>query len=269
MTSTRRTRRRALLLPAALLASVAIAACGGSGNSGGSSKAASSKNAASTTATKSGASARRTAFTTCLKQHGVTLPNRAGGGFFRRGTSTTGGTSTTAGGTSTNGIHLTQPSGSGSEGGVPDGGPPSGQGGAAGPIGAGGGRGFPGGGFARGNSKFAKAFQACRSKLPAGSFGPGRFGQGGTGTRHFAPRFSTAALKSYVACVRKNGYPSMPEPDTSSGATSVFPGSVEKSAKFRAASAKCTSILRQAFRPGAAGPPSTSSGAATSATSAA
>jgi hypothetical protein len=233
MRSTGRTRRGALLPVAAVLASVAIAACGGSSNSG---KTTTSKNAAATSTSKSSAS--RTAFTTCLKQHGVTLPKGRGGfGRFR------GGTGTTPSGTSTSGVTITTPSGASSGGappnggGFPGGGPGAGGGGGAGPF---------GGGFAGGNSKFAKAMQACRSKLPAGSFGQGRFGRG-TGTHRFALHFSTAALKSYVACIRKNGDPSMPEPSSSS--KTPFPASAESNPKFQAANAKCERILlRHAFR---------------------
>ncbi len=231
MRSIGRSQRGALLLVAAVLASLAIAACGGSSNSG---KTATSKNAAATSTSSSGASASRTAFTTCLKQHGVTLPSGQGrGGFGFRG-----GTGTTHSGTSTNGVTITTPSGAGSGGA-----PPNGGGGGAGPFG---GAGPIGGGFAGGNSKFAKAFQACRTKLPAGSFGQGRFG-GGAGTRGVIPHFSTAALKSYVACIRKNGDSSMPEPSSSS--KTPFPASAESNPKFRAANAKCERVLlRHAFR---------------------
>jgi hypothetical protein len=186
-----------LLILTALAASLVIAACGGSSNSG---KTTTSKSAAATSTSKGATS--RTAFTTCLKQHGVTSKG------FGGGTRTTG----------------------------------------APPAGAGGG-GFPGGGggFAGGNSKFAKAMQACRSKLGSSGFGPGRPGSS-AGARHFTPHFSSTELKSYVSCIRKNGYPSMPEPDTSKGAKSVFPVSVEKNAEFQAASKKCQSVLFKASR---------------------
>jgi len=233
MRSTGRTQRGALLIIAAVLASVAIAACGGSSNS---SKSASSKNAASTTTTKSG-SAARSAFVTCLKQHGMTVPTGRRGGFGFRGN-----------GTSTTGAPPTGTGPRGGYGGYGGGGYGGGGYGGGGYGGGGyGGGGFPGGGFAGGNSKFAKAFEACRSKLPAGSFGGGRFRPGVNGG-HFTPHFSATALKSYVSCIRKNGYPSMPEPDTSKGAKSVFPKSVENNAEFQAANEKCQSILRQAFR---------------------
>ena len=212
MRTKRRTLRGGLVVVAALLAGLLIAACGGSSSAA---KTSTSKNSASTTTTKS-ATAARTAFTTCLKQHGVTLPAHAGSGFpFRHGTSTTGA-------------------------------PPTGTTGAGGfgPGGFGGG-GFAAGGFA--NSKFAKAFKDCAAKLGKSGFG---FGHGGfrPGAGHVAPHFSTTALKSYVACIRTHGYPSMPEPNTS-GKGAVFPASVEKSAAFEKASAACVSILRRAFVP--------------------
>ena len=222
--------RGALVILTALIASVAIAACGGSSNSG---KTTTSKNAASTSTSKSGAS--RTAFTACLKQHGVTAPaGRGGFGFRRNGTTTTG--APPAGGYA----------GGGGNGTTPGGAPPTGAGG-GGFAGGGGGFAGGGGGFAGGNSKFAKAFQACRSKLGSSGFGGGHFTPG-SGARRFTPHFSATELKSYVSCIRKNGYPSMPEPDTSKGAKSVFPASVEKNAKFQAASRKCQSVLFKAFR---------------------
>lgn len=249
---TKRTPRGALVVAAAVLAALVIAACGGSSNSG---KTTTSKNAAATSTSTSGASASRTAFTACLKQHGVSLPSGRGRFGFR-------GTSTTPSGTSTNGITITTPGGAGSGGAPPNG--------AGGFPGGGGGAGPNGAGFAGGNSKFAKAFQACRSKLPAGSFGQGHFGQGrfggGTGTRRFTPHFSTAILKSYVACIRKNGYASMPEPKASSNG-SFFPASVRSNAQFKTANAKCQSILFRAFRGTAPGPPNTTITSTSSTTS--
>lgn len=234
MGTTRRRSRLALALIAALLAALVVSACGSS-NSGGSSKSASNKTA-STTSTSStsaaGNTTSRTAFASCLKQHGVTLPK--GFGRFNRGAGAPGtGTGTT-------------PSGTGS--------PPSGapNGAAGGGFPGGGGGGFAGG-FGAGNSKFAKAFQACRSKLGSSGFGPGRFGRGGPGGRGgFGLRFSATTLKSYVACIRKNGYAAMPNPNTT-GKGSVFPAKVETNAKFKTANVKCETILRRAFRPPAGG----------------
>ena len=219
-----------------LVAALCIAACGGSNaassskSASSSSKSASSKNTAATTTTGKGSG--RSAFIACLRQHGVTLPRGRGRFGARSGTSTTGPPPAAAPGGGFNGT------------------PPAG----APPTGGGGeffGRGNPRG-FLAGNSKLAKAFRACGSKLGAGRFGPGRFG--GPGGAHARPGFSAAALKSYVACVRRNGYPQMPEPNTS-GRAPVFPSSVAKNARFQAASAKCVSILRQDFRARAGGAP--------------
>jgi hypothetical protein len=228
MKATIRTSRGPVVIMPALLAALLIAACGGSSNSAGSS----TKNTAKTTTTSTtkSASSTRTELSACLKKAGVSFPAGAGG--FRRrfgnGTTTTG----------------TPPTGAG----VPGGGTP--------PSGTAGGGGFPGGGagggFAGGNSKFAKAIQACDKKLGikagAGRFGggAGRFG-GGAGGTGSTPRISTATLKSYVACIRKNGYAAMPEPKAGSNG-SFFPKSVETNAKFEAANKKCVSILQKAFR---------------------
>ena len=238
MTSPRRNPRVLLAVLAAVLAALVVSACGGSSNSNGST--ASSKNAAATsttsTTTTTGSSAR-TAFAACLKSHGVKV---SANGFGRGRGFPGGGTGTVPSGSGT-----PSTSGSGAPSGAPNG---------AGP-GAGGG--FPGGGFAGGNSKFAKAFQACRSKLGnsgfGGGFGARPGGAGGAGgTGNFRPHFTTALLKSYVACIRKNGYAAMPEPKASSGG-SFFPASVERNAKFQAANKKCQSILFKSIRRPAAG----------------
>lgn len=101
--------------------------------------------------------------------------------------------------------------------------------GGAPPFGGGGGRFFGGGAF-RGNSKLAAAFRAC----------------GGTaGFRRGGPRFriSHTAVNNYVACIRKHGYPQMPNPNFS-GKGPVFPASIRSNAKFQAASRDCASVLR-------------------------
>ena len=118
------------------------------------------------------------------------------------------------------------------------------------------------GGFAGGNSKFAKAFRACGSKLGSGAgfFGRGRFPGGRRGRPGGRPRshFATTALKAFVTCVRKNGYAAMPEPN----ASGRFPLSVEKNAKFQAASRKCVSILQSGIHAPGQSTTSTSSSAA-------
>jgi hypothetical protein len=248
MRSKIRTPRGPLVIMLALFAALAIAACGGSSNSSGSS-ASSSKNASKTTATgtsTTSAAASRTALASCLKSQGVTIGQRGAGGFggFRHGTTTTGT-------------------------------PPAGAGGGTPPAGAGGGGGFPGGGggFAGGNSKFAKAFATCQKKLGIKGFGgaAGRFHGGGAGGSGFTPRISTATLKSYVACIRKNGYAAMPEPKAL-GKGQFFPKNVETNAKFKAANKKCESVLLKAFRsvrPGAGGAGGTSTISGTSTASSA
>jgi hypothetical protein len=109
---------------------LALAACGSS-----------SANGSSTSPSKPSGAASTTAYTACLKQHGVTLPNFGSGG--RPGGETPGGGET----------------------------PPSftpGSGGAG------------GGGF-RNNPAFSKAAAACKSLRPSGGFGGSGFGRGGAG----------------------------------------------------------------------------------------
>jgi hypothetical protein len=249
MKPTIRTLRGPLVIILALLAALVIAACGGSSTPSGSTGS-SSTNASKTTTTgasTTSASASRTALAACLKSQGVTIGKGGAGGFggFRHGTTTTGT-------------------------------PPTGTGGGTPPAGAGGGGGFPGGGgggFAGGNSKFGKAFATCSKKLGikgGGGFGgAGRFG-GGAGGSGATPHISTAALKTYVACIRKNGYAAMPEPKAS-GNGQFFPKSVETNAQFKAANKKCESVLLKAFRsfrrPGAGGPAGTSTISGSSTTS--
>lgn len=246
MKPTIRTSRGPVVILVALLAGLLIAACGGSSNSGGSSsKNASKTTTTGTTPTGKAATATRTALAACLKKSGVTFGAGAGARGFGHGTSTTGAGGFAGGGT--------PPSGAGT--------PSAGGGSGTPPSGAAGG-GFPGGGaggFAGRNSKFAKAITACDKKLgikPGTGFGgAGRFRGGGAGGSGFTPHFSTATLKSYVACIRKNGYAAMPEPKASKTG-SFFPKSVESNAQFKAANKKCESVLLKAFRsfrPGAAG----------------
>ncbi len=210
----------AAVMLVSLAAGLGVAACGSSSNT------ASSKNASSTSSSKS-ASTGRAAFEACLKQHGVTLPSgRAGGGFA--GGTRTGTTGNFTPPTGTTG-HFTPRTGTSGNFTPPNGGAP----------GAGGAR-F----FGAGNSKSAKAFKACASKLGksgfAGGFGRGRYRggtppTGATGTTHF----SDATLKSFVACVRRNGYAAMPEANSDG----KFPKSVETNSKFEQASRKCYGIL--------------------------
>jgi hypothetical protein len=257
MRNAKRLSSAALVTLVALAAAVGVSACGSSAN-------ASSKKVAATSTTKPSSTkpgsttgtAARSAFTACLKQHGVTLPSRPAGGFR-------------PGGTTTNGAPPT--------GTTPNGGGYRGHNGGGGGFFGGGGR--PGAGaaggagrFAGGSSKFAKAFKACGSKL--GSNAGGRFGGGGgfrgaggaagAGGAGGAPQFSKATLTSFVSCVRKNGYAAMPDANTS-GTGQPFPSSIEKNAQFQAASKKCASILVRSFRgAGQPGAPTTSTTSTTS-----
>ena len=111
-------------------------------------------------------------------------------------------------------------------GGPPAGGPPGG-----GFFGGGGGG---GGAASRFNSpKFRAAVQAC------GGF---RGGFRGGGARRF--RLSHTAINNFVACVRKNGYSQMPNPNFSGGP--IFPTSIRTNKQFQAASTKCANQLRPA-----------------------
>lgn len=221
-------RRASRGIPAALLALVATVAIAACGSSAKST--ASSRRASTTTTTTARAAAA--AFSACLKQHGVTITRRPGAA---RGTATTGGAR-----------------GRGFFGGGPGG--PGGAGGAGRPFG--------------GNSKFAKAFAACRSKLPKGARGLGGFGTGrGPGGAAGRLRFSKQTLDAYVACIRKHGYPGMPAPNTS-GKGPVFSRAVESNAKFQKADRSCVGILRQAFRPPGAPATTTSTTATTTSTAA-
>jgi hypothetical protein len=148
--------RGALLATAVLAATCALAACGSSSNQSAS---------RSSSTTRSGTSSRSSLFA-CLRQHGVTLPNRGAG--------------------------------AGPPGGAPGGGgaaPGDGAPGAGGAPPAGGG-GFPGGGAGgiANNPKLRAAFQACGGRNFRFPGAPGRF------------RLARTAIDKYVACVRKHGY---------------------------------------------------------------
>jgi hypothetical protein len=175
-----------------LSASCVIAACGSS--SGGSTATNVASGSSTTAATSGGSRFDPTAFRTCLKKHGVTLPSRPADA----------GTGTPAGGSFS-------------------GGPPNGGGSSA-------------NGFAS-NPKLKAAFQACGG----GNFRPGA--SGGT-------RLSHTAIDNFVACVRKNGYPQMPNANFS-GKGSIFPRDIESNAKFKAASRTCASVLAPTGTPSA------------------
>ncbi|MGC9221529.1 MAG: hypothetical protein ACP5H2_09310, partial [Solirubrobacteraceae bacterium] len=93
--------------------------------------------------------------------------------------------------------------------------------------------------------------------------GPNLRGQASTTTGR-AP-FSATTLKSFVSCIRKNGYPQMPN---AGKAGSVFSHSLLSNKKFKKALVKCEGVLTAAFRgaPGAGGGSSTSTTSTTQST---
>jgi hypothetical protein len=94
-----------------------------------------------------------------------------------------------------------------------------------------------------GNPHFKSAQQACRKLLPGGGPGSGS-----------APQLSTAEqaqVLRFVACVRKHGEPSLPDPTFSGGGVHL-PGSIDtNTAAFRAAEQACQSLIPKSLRPGA------------------
>ena len=125
--------RSSLLLLLVGVVPLVLSACGGSAASG-----------SSTSTTKPSGKASEAAYASCLKKHGVTLPN------FNRG----------SGGIPAGGG--TRPSFTPGSGSFPGGAPGS------------------GGGAFRNNPKFQKAASACKSLRPSGG-AAGGFGRGGTG----------------------------------------------------------------------------------------
>ena len=132
---------RAVLALGILAASCALAACGSS-SSGSTTTTASSGSGTAASSTSSSFAARRAKLASCLKQHGVTLPNRPAG---------------------------SPPPGTGGGGGSFGGGGGAGGANPGGPNAGAGGR----GGFFREHPKAAAAFKACGA-----DFG-GRFRGGG------------------------------------------------------------------------------------------
>lgn len=191
----------------AAVAALALAACGGGGSSP-------KVSAATTTTTAGRGGFRNAAFTSCLKQHGITLP---AGGF--------GGRRPRAGGTGSTGATGASGSGGRFRGGGGFGGPPIS---------------IPGVSAA----KVQTALSACRSQLPNG----GRFGGGGNGF------VNPAALQAYLSCLRDHGVTvptttSGPAPTGtgSPGSVTGRPGSelraVRNDPKFAAANKTCQVLL--------------------------
>ena len=194
--------RRYLVPLVAVVAALLLAACGG-----GSAKAGSATSSTTSTTTPGGRF-QSAAFTSCLKNHGVTLPAGAFGGRRARGGSGAAGSS---GATGSSGA-----SGSGRRGfGFGGGGP---------------GISVPG----VSAQKLQTAFAACRSDLPSG----GRFGGGGG----FGA--NAGAIKAYVSCLSDHG---VKVPTTTSGSTPAGTGSelraVRNDPKFAAANKICRALL--------------------------
>ncbi len=112
------------------------------------------------------------------------------------------------------------------------------------PLGLGG----PGGARALPKGITRAQVQAAMKKCGDGLRFRGPNGPGGqTARRRFGSPAFRAALTAFAACMRSNGV-NLPAPDTS-GAGPVFStkGLNTASASFKAASAKCQSVLRAAF----------------------
>jgi hypothetical protein len=162
------------------------------------------------------------AFQKCLAQHGVKLPSRPANGTRPSGSFPSG--------------SFPRPSGS-NEGGFRPGG------------------GFFGGGS--GNSKYAKALAACRSKLPAGGFRGGFGGPEGGGTFHPSAA-QQAALANYEKCMTAHGVTI-----ASSATIQQIESLIRSDPAASKANQSCVSVLRSAFAPPAGShPPNGSSSSA-------
>jgi len=207
------TIRGAALAAALAAVALSVAACGSSSDGGGGATVAA---AGGTTTTAPGdgtttgpadgraSSDDRARLTACLKEQSVELPERPAGG----------------------------PGGAGGDGPPPQGRPPQGA--------PGRGAGSFGGALSDAERRrLAAAFEACGARFgmrggPRG--GPGAPGSGG--------RPSTAALRRYVACVRRNGY-DLPDPNTSGDGPVFDSDTVDRDdPAFVKASRACESLLR-------------------------
>ena len=203
---------RILLTLLAVPAATVVAACGSSSSSPASSGGANP-------AASAGGSAQFAKYQSCLKSHGVTLPNR--------GT-------------------LKRPSGSGSTGQFT---PPGGEAGAPPSGGFKGGR--PGGFGATASKHDQAALKACAKDAPAGAGGFGAGDRPGGAGGGAGAQFSAATLKSFAACTKQHGY-TLPKANTS-GTGPVYPRSIETNPKFQTASKSCQSLLRPSGGPAPAG----------------
>jgi hypothetical protein len=210
--------RKVGALVSCLVVSGLLAACGSSTSSSSSSARAVAGAGTSRFA------ADRAKLVACLKQHGVTLPSRPGGGFRHRFTPGGGQSDTGSGG-----------SGSGGSGQSGSGGPPHG--------------GFGGGGFFGGRAgsdpKLQTAFKACASDFPHGR-------------STFRGAAHQTAVTKFVTCVRRHGY-DLPKPNFS-GKGPVFPSNIQANPKFQAASKPCAKLLVAHGGPPQGAPPPQGSG---------
>ena len=150
-------------------ASIALVACGGSDSSSSGAAA----GASSTTSTNGSGATQNAAFEKyrqCLKDNGVTLPDRGNGQGGGGGYGPPAGAG--AGGTPPTGTNGTPPAGAGAGG-------------------------FPGGG--QNSAKFQKAMQACAKLRPQGSF------RGGNGNGGQRPQQDIKAFTPYLTCLKSQG----------------------------------------------------------------
>jgi hypothetical protein len=232
MNMTYKRSRAIAALAIVVIVAVCVAACGSSSST-------SSSSSSSSAAAASGGARNRAKLVACLKQHGVTLPSRprSGGGYgpppgspnsSANGTTNSNGNGN--GGGNGNGNGNGNGGGNGNGNGVGNSGFHNGFRNGAG----------PGGRF--NNPKFQAAFKACGAT--AGFRGRGNF------------RPSSAAITKFASCVKQHGY-TLPKANLT-GKGPVYPASIERNAKFQAASRSCQSLLRPTGaggRPGGGAPP--------------
>jgi hypothetical protein len=226
MNMTYKRSRAIAALAVVVIVAVCVAACGSS------SSTSSSSSSSSAAAPSAGGTGNRAKLTACLKQHGVTLPSRprGAGGYGSPAGAPNGSANgtTNSNGNGNGGTGNGNGNGNGSANG-------NGQGNTGSRNGYHNGGGFGGGGGRFNNPKFRAAFKACG--VTAGFRGRGNF------------RPSSAAITKFAACVKQHGY-TLPKPNLT-GKGPVYPVSIERNAKFQAASRSCQSLLR----PAGGGPP--------------
>lgn len=189
-----------------VIVAVCVAACGSSSSTSSSSSAA---------AASPGGAGNRAKLTACLKQHGVTLPSRAPSGGGNAPPPGAGNGTTNSNGNGNGGNGNGNGNGSGNGNGLGNSGVDNGYR-----------NGAPGRRFS--NPKFQAAFKACGAT--AGLPGRGNL------------RPSSAAITKFASCVQSHGY-TLPKANLT-GKGPVYPVSIERNAKFQAASRSCQSLLR-------------------------